>query len=158
MPHHFSVAQACWRSAYSVGQLPCSGVRPQRLRSERARCSAASRLPECSGPTSPNAREVTAGEVSAANCARSSTIVRRTLGWPRLEVLAPKRRHGCVAKLTFDKFTAASVERTQKPYVFPYTGTTAPRVTRFSGDARNRIVAATSYTFGQAAWSALGMA
>ena len=33
----------------------------------------------------------------------------------------------------------------------PYTGTTPPRVTAFSGDARNRIVAATSSTFGQAA-------
>ena len=33
---------------------------------------------------------------------------------------------------------------------FPYTGTTAPRVTRLSGDARNKIVAATSSTFGQA--------
>lgn len=44
------------------------------------------------------------------------------------------------------------------PYAFPYTGTTAPRVTRLSGDARNRIVAATSSTFGQAAWSALGIA
>ena len=33
---------------------------------------------------------------------------------------------------------------------FPYTGTMAPRVTRLSGEARNRIVAATSSTFGQA--------
>ena len=41
---------------------------------------------------------------------------------------------------------------------FPYTGTIAPRVTLFSGEARNRIVAATSSTFGQAAWSAFGMA
>jgi hypothetical protein len=46
----------------------------------------------------------------------------------------------------------------RKPYVFPYTGTTAPRVTRLSGDARNMIVAATSSTFAQPAWSALGMA
>ena len=34
---------------------------------------------------------------------------------------------------------------------FPYTGTIAPRVTLLSGEARNRIVAATSSTFGQAA-------
>src|SRR6185437_11644681 len=40
---------------------------------------------------------------------------------------------------------------------FPYTGTTAPRVTLLSGEARNRIVRATSSTVGQAAWSALGM-
>ncbi len=33
----------------------------------------------------------------------------------------------------------------------PYPGTIAPRVTLLSGDARNRIVAATSSTFGQAA-------
>ena len=33
-------------------------------------------------------------------------------------------------------------------YDLPYTGTTAPRVTRFSGDARNMIVVATSSTFG----------
>src|SRR5579863_5715222 len=33
-------------------------------------------------------------------------------------------------------------------YARPYTGTTAPRVTRFSGDARNMIVADTSSTFG----------
>jgi len=45
-----------------------------------------------------------------------------------------------------------------KPYAFPYTGTTAPRVTRLSGDARNITVATTSSTFGQPAWSALGMA
>jgi len=42
--------------------------------------------------------------------------------------------------------TAASAEWARKPYAFPYTGTTAPRVTRLSGDARNRIVAATSST------------
>ena len=41
---------------------------------------------------------------------------------------------------------------------FPYTGTMAPRVTAFSGEARNRIVAATSSTFGQAAKSAFGIA
>ena len=35
-------------------------------------------------------------------------------------------------------------------YDFPYTGTMAPRVTLFSGEARNKIVAATSSTFGQA--------
>ena len=34
----------------------------------------------------------------------------------------------------------------------------APRVTALSGEARNRIVAATSSTFGQAAKSAFGMA
>ena len=33
-------------------------------------------------------------------------------------------------------------------YDLPYTGTTAPRVTLLSGEARNRIVAATSSTFG----------
>ena len=32
----------------------------------------------------------------------------------------------------------------------PYTGTMAPRVTLFSGEARNKIVAATSSTLGQA--------
>ena len=37
-------------------------------------------------------------------------------------------------------------------------GTMAPRVTRFSGEARNAIVAATSSTFGHKAWSAFGMA
>jgi hypothetical protein len=37
------------------------------------------------------------------------------------------------------------------PYAFPYTDTTAPRVTRLSGDAKNRTAAATSSTFGQAA-------
>src|SRR5215831_566660 len=31
---------------------------------------------------------------------------------------------------------------------WPYTGTTAPRVTLFSGDARNRMVDATSSTLG----------
>jgi hypothetical protein len=40
----------------------------------------------------------------------------------------------------------------------PYTGTMPPRVTRFSGEARNTIVAATSSTLGQAAKSAFGMA
>jgi hypothetical protein len=34
---------------------------------------------------------------------------------------------------------------------FPYTGTTPLRVTALSGEARNRIVAATSSTFGHAA-------
>src|SRR5262245_12493594 len=43
-------------------------------------------------------------------------------------------------------------------YDFPYTGTTPPRVTRLSGEARNRMLAAPSSTFGHAAWSALGMA
>ena len=42
--------------------------------------------------------------------------------------------------------------------IFPYTGTMAPRVTRLSGEARNRIVAATSSTFGQASKSAFGIA
>src|SRR5262249_6409591 len=42
-------------------------------------------------------------------------------------------------------------------YDRPYTGTTAPRVTLFSGEARNRIVAATSSTLGQAPKSAFGM-
>jgi hypothetical protein len=36
-------------------------------------------------------------------------------------------------------------------YDFPYTGTIAPRVTLLSGDARNRIVAATSSTLGHSA-------
>src|SRR5215470_10853335 len=40
----------------------------------------------------------------------------------------------------------------------PYTGTTPPRVTLFSGEARKAIVAATSSTLGQAAKSAFGMA
>src|SRR5262249_26473058 len=48
-------------------------------------------------------------------------------------------------------FDAVSYDR-------PYTGTMPPRVTLFSGEARNAIVAATSSTFGQAAKSALGMA
>ena len=39
----------------------------------------------------------------------------------------------------------------------PYTGTTAPRVTVLSGDARNRIVAATSSTLGHDAKSAFGI-
>jgi hypothetical protein len=43
-------------------------------------------------------------------------------------------------------------------YDLPYTGMTAPRVTVFSGDARNRIVAATSSTLGQDAKSAFGIA
>ena len=42
-------------------------------------------------------------------------------------------------------------------HALPYTGTIAPRVTAFSGDARNRIVAATSSTFGQLAKSAFGI-
>ena len=42
--------------------------------------------------------------------------------------------------------------------IVPYTGTMAPRVTRLSGEARNRIVAATSSTFGQASKSAFGIA
>ena len=46
----------------------------------------------------------------------------------------------------------------QVRYARPYTGTTAPRVTRFSGEARNMMVAATSSTFGQEAWSAFGIA
>src|SRR5579872_3506352 len=43
-------------------------------------------------------------------------------------------------------------------YDLPYTGTTAPRVTLFSGEARKRIVAATSSTFGQRSKLAFGMA
>ena len=76
----------------------------------------------------------------------------------RVEVVTPKRWHGCVTKSMFDKITAASAEWDRKPYVFPYTGTMAPRVTRLSGDARNMIVVATSSTFAQPACSALGMA
>src|ERR1700733_5763538 len=48
-------------------------------------------------------------------------------------------------------------QESRRPYTLPYTGTIAPRVTAFSGDARNRMVRATSSTFGHAAWSALGM-
>ena len=40
----------------------------------------------------------------------------------------------------------------------PKTGTTPPRITLFSGEARKRIVAATSSTLGQASKLALGMA
>src|SRR6516162_2212573 len=40
----------------------------------------------------------------------------------------------------------------------PKTGTTPPRPTLFSGEARKRIVAATSSTFGHASKFALGMA
>src|SRR3974390_2453654 len=40
----------------------------------------------------------------------------------------------------------------------PKTGTTPPRLTLFSGEARKRIVAATSSTLGQASKLALGMA
>src|SRR5205807_1006123 len=40
----------------------------------------------------------------------------------------------------------------------PYTGMTPPRATRLSGEARKAMVAATSSTFGHAAWSAFGMA
>jgi len=76
----------------------------------------------------------------------------------RAEVITPKHWHGCVTKSMFDKITAAAADWGRKLYVFPYTGTTAPSVTRLSGDARNMIVAATSSTFAQPAWSALGMA
>src|SRR5215475_8732942 len=47
---------------------------------------------------------------------------------------------------------------TRVDHVRPYTGTTAPRVTLLAGDARNRIVCATSSTLGHAAWSAFGIA
>ena len=40
--------------------------------------------------------------------------------------------------------------------VRPYTGTSAPRVLRLLGDARNAMVAATSSVVGHAPWSASG--
>src|SRR5262245_17425208 len=43
---------------------------------------------------------------------------------------------------TFTSSPPLRPNRPRRPYAFPYTGTTAPRVTRFSGDARNMIVAA----------------
>jgi hypothetical protein len=42
-------------------------------------------------------------------------------------------------------------------HTFPYTGTMAPRVTWFAGEARNSIVWAISSGFGQDAWSASGI-
>src|ERR1019366_10567338 len=42
--------------------------------------------------------------------------------------------------------------------VRPGTGTTAPVVTRFAGEARKAIVAAISSGLGQASWSAVGIA
>src|SRR5581483_6803446 len=70
----------------------------------------------------------------------------------------PRRgaRHGAGRRLNFLSLAARSGKK--KPHDFPYTGTTAPRVTLLSGDARKRIVAATSSTLGQAATSAFGIA
>jgi len=49
------------------------------------------------------------------------------------------------------KLGAERTEHFDDGYALPYTGTTAPRVTRLSDDARNRIVAVTSSTFGHVA-------
>jgi len=46
------------------------------------------------------------------------------------------------------RFSEKIMLKPKTPYDLPYTGTTAPRVTRLSGEARNIIVAATSSTFG----------
>lgn len=43
-------------------------------------------------------------------------------------------------------------------YVLPFTGTSAPRVTRFCGEARNAIVEATSPSFAHFEKSAFGIA
>src|SRR5262245_5830457 len=43
------------------------------------------------------------------------------------------------------------LRRLSRFHVFPYTGTIAPRVTLFAGEARKRIVAATSSTLGHSA-------
>ena len=51
----------------------------------------------------------------------------------------------------------SSPDHTLPDHAFPYTGTMAPRVTWFAGEARNRIVCAISSGFGQDAWSASGI-
>src|SRR5271165_1046886 len=51
----------------------------------------------------------------------------------------------------------SSPDQTLPGHTFPYTGTMAPRVTWFAGEARNRMVWAISAGFGHAAWSASGI-
>jgi hypothetical protein len=103
-------------------------------------------------------------EVEHALCRIISALLKRAGDQPILLVncLVAAFGHSSFVASALDaqppRGFSAAVQPRGKPYAFPYTGTTAPRVTRLSGDARNRIVAATSSTFGQAAWSALGMA
>jgi hypothetical protein len=68
---------------------------------------------------------------------------------------APMRRHGPpgggAEAVWRDGTGLSSPDHSSPGHTFPYTGTMAPRVTWFSGEARNRIVCAISAGFGQAA-------
>ena len=67
----------------------------------------------------------------------------------RAAPVAPAARTGAGRAVIFFPLPAKAGREARKRFtIFPYTGTMAPRVTLLSGEARNKIVAATSSTFG----------
>src|SRR6516225_2710621 len=88
---------------------------------------------------------MTRGPRSTTTCPR-----RLTVG----EALLRSHLRFCVVAATDTRHESAMAQFYDRPYV----EITAPRVTRFSGEARKRIVAATSSTLGHASWLAFGMA
>ena len=142
------------------GELPLRSRRHREEPRDLCRRPHRGRLQRRAAPAAPAARIGADRGVSAACPGRSAAQLRCAADPGPLQTRKSERPRISGAPLrAFRRCVLHRVRGTPKQlHALPYTGTTAPRVTALSGEARNRIVAATSSTFGQASKSAFGIA